>query len=116
MTYAPRALRELEAKFLRIDSTDPQTMEYVDAIGDADGVIFLCPKCYDDNRGPVGTHSVICWSPKVGQEHVPRPGRWNLTGTGLDDLTLVAGSSSVALQGSDCQAHFFVRNGRIVPA
>ncbi len=34
-------------------------------------------------------------------------------GTGIADLTLVAGSSSVALQGG-CKAHFFVRDGAIV--
>ena len=23
---------------------------------------ILCPKCFAENGGPVGTHSVICWS------------------------------------------------------
>ena len=85
------------------------------AIGEADGVRMLCPKCYADPPvGPVGTHSLICWSPKVSQDHAPKPGRWELFGTSLDDLTLIAGSSSVLLQGG-CGAHFFVRAGRIIP-
>jgi hypothetical protein len=45
----------------------------------------------------------------------PTPGRWDFQGTGLQDLTLVAGSSSVLLTGG-CRAHFFVRDGEIVGA
>jgi hypothetical protein len=87
----------------------------VDRVDQADGLRLLCPKCYDDPPiGPVGTHIVLCWSPKVGQDHDPKPGRWNLDGTSLDDLTLVSGSSSVLIQGG-CHAHFFVRQGRAVP-
>jgi hypothetical protein len=87
----------------------------VDTVAEADGLRLLCPKCYDDPPvGPVGTHSVICWSPKIGQDHLPGPGRWDLVGTSLDDLTLIAGSSSVLLQGG-CGAHFFVRQGHVVP-
>jgi len=86
----------------------------VDTIAEADGIRMLCPKCYDDPPvGPVGTHSVICWSPKISQDHDPKPGRWDLVGTSIDDLTLVAGSSSVLIQGG-CHAHFFVRGGYIV--
>jgi len=144
VSFGPRSLRDLEACFVRLevhverrrrvrpeiweakkdgpwDETDLYDWEGpcdhvvdVDVIGQADGVIFLCPKCFHDNGGPVGTHSVICWSPAVSQDHVPRPGRWNLVGTAIDDLTLVAGSSSVQLQGG-CGAHFFVRGGRVVP-
>jgi hypothetical protein len=77
--------------------------------------MMLCPKCFDDPPvGRIGTHSVLCWSPTVSQDHDPKPGRWNLVGTSIDDLTLVAGSSSVLIQGG-CDAHFFVRNGRAVP-
>ena len=106
-----RLAGELEGQFIKV--IDENSWRDVDAIGDADGVIFLCPKCYQDNGGSVGTHSVLCWSPKVPLTITPVPGRWNLTGTGLSDLTLVAGSSSVLLT-SGCQAHFFVRNGEIV--
>jgi hypothetical protein len=145
VSFTPRYLRELDARFIRLEVVvekvrrvreevfaarptgpfmDDDTYEWegprdhivdVDAIGQADGIRMLCPKCYDDPPvGPVGTHSLICWSPKISQDHVPRPGRWNFVGTSIDDLTLVAGSSSVLLQGG-CDAHFFVRNGRVVP-
>jgi hypothetical protein len=145
VSFTPRYLRELDARFIRLEVvvekirrvrpevfavrptgpfTDDEIYEWegpcdrivdVDAIGQADGIRMLCPKCYDDPPiGPVGTHSLICWSPTISQDHSPKPGRWNLVGTSIDDLTLVAGSSSVLLQGG-CDAHFFVRNGRAVP-
>jgi hypothetical protein len=106
-----RTLRELAAEFLVIESET--TWRHVDSIDDADGVIFVCPKCFEDPPvGLEGAHSIICWQPHVGQEHRPGPGRWALIGTGIDDLSLVAGSSSVQLTGG-CAAHFFVRNGCI---
>ena len=103
-------LTDLDARFLKVD--DETHYHTVDNIGDADGVLFLCPKCFRENSGSVGTHSVLCWSPKVPQSIPPAPGRWNMVGTGLGDLSLVAGSSSVLLT-SGCQAHFYVRNGEI---
>jgi len=103
-------LRELEAYFLR--RVDDTHFRRVETLAEADGVQFLCPKCYAANSGPVGTHGVICWSPGVPQTTHPVPGRWRMEGTDLDDLTLVAGSSSVLLT-SGCAAHFFVRGGRI---
>jgi hypothetical protein len=103
-------LRELRAYFLK--RQDDLHFKRVDTIGEADGVSFLCPKCFAANRGSLGTHSVICWSPAVPQSTHPKPGRWELQGTGIDDITLVAGSSSVLLT-AGCNAHFFVRGGQI---
>lgn len=105
-------LVDLDPEFLARD--DDRHFHYVDDIGDADGVWFLCPKCFAGS-GRAGTHSVLCWAPNVPQTTGPQPGRWELTGTGLEDLTLVAGSSSVQLIG-DCQAHFFIRNGEVLMA
>jgi hypothetical protein len=85
----------------------------VDRIEDADGVCFYCPKCFEANGGRVGTHAVICWRPRVPPDVDPKPGRWEFVGTSLDDLTLVAGSSSVRLTGDGCGAHFHVRGGAI---
>ena len=81
----------------------------------ADGIMFLCPKCFKQNGGPMGTNSIICWTPKVPKSVSPQPGRWSFEGQTFGDLTLVAGSSSVALIGG-CAAHFFIRNGEIVEA
>src|SRR4051812_4292320 len=62
----------------------------IDHLSEADGVQFLCPKCYQSNNGEVGTHVVICWfANKVPAELRPGPGRWNPSGTGLHNLTFV---------------------------
>lgn len=86
----------------------------VDSIEQAQGVEFLCPKCFAENNGRVGTHRVICWSRSRGiaDEVKPGPGRWTLEGTGLHDLTLNGdgGSRSVLLLGG-CAWHGFVTNG-----
>lgn len=104
-------LIELEPHFLKLKT--PTSWMRVDSIEEADGVLFLCPKCFQqDPVGPIGTHSIICWRPRVSQDVSPKPGRWEFTGTGYADLSLVAGSSSVLLT-SGCRAHFFVRAGRI---
>jgi hypothetical protein len=105
-------LLELEAEFLKW--IDDSSFRRIESIAEADGIIFVCPKCFaaNGNKRP-GVHSVICWSPSVPQTTRPVPGRWNLVGTSLNDLSLVAGSSSVLLTGPGCGAHFFVRNGRI---
>jgi hypothetical protein len=86
----------------------------VDTLAEADGVWFLCPKCYAEKGGAVGTHTVICWFVgKVPDDIDPKPGRWTPTGTGLSDLTFVPSegrTQSVLLTGG-CGWHGFVVNG-----
>lgn len=108
--------RDLEARFLKI--TAPDTHKWVDAMEDAQGVIFLCPKCFAANGGPVGTHSIICWSRSRGnpEERNPKPGRWALRGTSMADLSLDGdapgggGDRSVLLT-AGCGWHGFVDDG-----
>lgn len=107
-------LTDLNSVFLKRE--DSHHFRHVDTIGKADGVMFLCPKCFVANGGAAGTHSIICWAPQVPQDTSPTPGRWKLKGTGLGDLTLKASSSSVLLTGPGCGAHFFVRDGAVVDA
>lgn len=87
---------------------------YVDTLAEADGVWLLCPKCFVDNSGSIGTHAVICWFvDKVSDDVDPKPGRWTPTGTGLVDLTFVPSpgrSHSVLLTGG-CRWHGFVADG-----
>lgn len=104
-------LASLQPQWLK--RTDSHHFRNVDAKSEADGIKFLCPKCFRENGGAIGTHAVICWAPHVPQDTRPTPGRWEMHGTSFDDLTLVAGSSSVLLKGG-CNAHFFVRDGVIV--
>jgi hypothetical protein len=110
-------LSELNPRFLKIhnftDSGGVDRVEYQTTTLDAcDGIQFLCPKCFAANKGPVGTHAVICWKPHVPQTIPPVPGRWDFEGTSIDSLSLKAGSSSVLLQ-SGCQAHFCIKSGAI---
>lgn len=104
-------LTDLDARF--VAHLGGGRLRCVKTIGEADGVMFLCPKCFAANGGPCGTHSVICWSPTVPRDVAPGPGRWTMRGSGIVDLTLIAPSSSIAISGG-CRAHFFVRDGAIV--
>ncbi len=107
-------LADLDPEFLQYEAREGRVFHHVvDAIADAHGIMFLCPKCFVANGGPVRTHRVICWQPgKVPDDAKPGPGRWTLAGTNFDDLSLVAGSSSVLLQGG-CRWHGFVQDGSV---
>lgn len=86
----------------------------VETLAEADGVWFLCPKCFAANGGKRGTHMVLCWFVgKVPDDAQPKPGRWNPAGSSLDDLTFVGpGAASVLLlSDAGCQWHGFVKNG-----
>jgi hypothetical protein len=107
-------LQELQPQMLK--ATSKKEWATHGDFATADGVVCLCPKCYAANRGsPRGVHSIICWQPTVSPEMEPGPGRWLFVGSSLADVTFVAGSSSVKLNGN-CEAHFFVRNGKIEAA
>jgi hypothetical protein len=110
------ALRDLKPQFLRYEKRDDgEVFVHVGSVAEATGIVFLCPKCFTANGGPIGTHSVICWSPAVPPEVRPKPGRWNLVGLSFDDLSLVAGSSSIQLTGG-CNWHGFIRDGKATDA
>lgn len=103
-------LADLDPRFIK---TEPNgDWREVATKAEADGIIFLCPLCFNRNHGSdVGVHSVICFEPSVPPSIRPGPGRWHMDGTGFDDLTLRGdSSSSVALSGG-CRAHFFVVKG-----
>ena len=109
----PLNLSELDAEFIKLNDETGASFSIVERINDADGIMFVCPKCHESTDENKGAHSIICWAPHVPQTVHPVPGRWNLIGTGLHDLELKNGSSSVAI-GGKCQAHFFVRDGKII--
>lgn len=105
-------LRDLDPKLLRARSK--KEWECADVTFDkADGICFLCPKCLGANSGDrAGVHSVICWQPTVSPEMEPGPGRWLFVGSSIDDVTFLAGSASIKLSGG-CEAHFFIRAGKV---
>ena len=104
-------LTDLEPRFLRREADD--RWQEVGTIQEANGILFLCPKCWTENKGPVGTHAVLCWDPSVPQTTRPGPGRWKLVGTGFQDLSLVASPTSVSLT-DGCKWHGLVTNGEII--
>jgi hypothetical protein len=105
-------LSELRGRFLRIVSDPALQMvrEVVEDRASAHGVMFLCPRCYGLNAGPVGTHSVVLWFADAGvpADYRPEP-RWQATGSSIEDLTL---SPSVSLEAS-CGWHGWVKDGGI---
>lgn len=100
-------LTELKPQFLARVSDGHR--RYVDTIGEAQGVMFLCPRCYRANA-EAGTHYVMVWfrGRGVPDTEVPGPGRWGASGGGYADLTL---SPSIQLLGGGCDWHGFVQNG-----
>ena len=119
------ALRDLDAKLVGIggaivggnlvrvfERQAPPTGTF--DLANADGIRFLCPKCFTFNGGPVGTHRVWCWFVgRVPDDRLPVPGRWIPGGTGIDDLTFRGpGAASVLLTGG-CGWHGFVKSGAV---
>lgn len=107
-------LTDLEPEFLKWTSN--ASYHHVETLGEADGILFVCPKCFqaNGNQRP-GVHSVICWfEGKVPDDATPGPGRWNPTGTGFADLSFVPGAkSNSVLLTSGCAWHGFVASGDV---
>jgi hypothetical protein len=119
--------RDLEAKFVKYWSNSRghgwRRITGRNVMSKADGIEFLCPLCFRNNGGDIGTHVVVCWfshipqqDPETGKDISPTPGRWNPGGTGLEDISFIPpGSTSVALRGG-CNWHGFIENGHAKPA
>lgn len=111
-------LVSLDAKLIRYENHgDKVTWHEVVAVDDADGLMFLCPKCFRRNAGRKGTHSVVCWF--VGRVPVyvsPGPGRWSAKGDTVDDITFTGPCAASVLIDHGCRWHGFIRNGEIVDA
>lgn len=104
-------LRALEAQFLIVN--DDRSFSFVSELAEAQGILFLCPKCFAKNHGNIGTHSVICWFADRGvpDDLHPLPGRWIPEGKGYDDLTFVGPNAASVLLTGGCNWHGFVCNG-----
>jgi Family of unknown function (DUF6527) len=102
-------LMELEPEW--VTHRPPNGIGHADSLESADGILFICPACWQKNGGPIGTHSVICWKPQVPAGIEPGPSRWPMTGTGFEDLTL---TPSIDLTvGGGCTWHGFIQNGEV---
>lgn len=107
-------LLDLEPEFLQYKPKDGTVYFHkVDKLEEADGILFLCPVCFQKNNGPVGTHSMICWfTGKVQDDVHPKPGRWTPAGT-LETLTFVGPGLTSVEQKGGCNCHFHIDNGEI---
>ena len=102
-------LTELKPHFLQLTEGRGR-FHRIDNLAEADGLLFLCPKCFTGDG-----HSVICWfEDKVPDNLEPLPGRWKPAGTSYEDLSFVVGkrSNSIALVGG-CAWHGFITKGEV---
>ena len=116
------SLTELEAYFVgEYNDVAPNghvTLRRLDSVEGAQGVQFLCPKCFKENKGPIGTHSILCWflNPRnalnVPDEADPKPGRWIFEGEKLEELSFVGPAAASILLTSGCGWHGFIRSGK----
>lgn len=106
----------------------PHTHRYefhdVQTLSEADHITFLCPKCFAENSGAGGTHSIMV---TFTGRNVPdeagtrdsdgKPSRWSASGTSIDDLVL---TPSILLDAKrkpevGCHWHGFVGSSGILP-
>lgn len=111
---------------VKLADLDPQWLRYVadgglghvESIDQAQGLMFLCPKCFLANGGPVRTHSVIVWSRSRGVPTRRRQGRGAghspALGFTISPSTAIrlATRARIDLSGTaGCQWHGFITNG-----
>lgn len=88
-----------------------------DSFEKAHGITFLCPKCFRDNDGAIGTHCVnIAFDGRAipDEEGISLLSngtqvRWNASGSSLDDLST---TPSILLIGG-CAWHGYITNGEV---
>lgn len=111
-------LRDLDGSLRKYNPADGSHSP-VDTVAEADGTFFQCPLCAkeceageeDGRKFFRGAHYVLCWfRGKVPDTLTPK-GRWNPTGTGLDDLTFVGPEACSVLITGGCGWHGHVRSG-----
>jgi hypothetical protein len=115
-----------------VEKTGPREhMVFVGSLAEAQGIFFLCPKCFQENRAKlppdvqgreaieaagVGVHSVQVTFANRG---VPddmgchnakgQPTRWEVSGSGFEDLST---TPSILIE-SGCGWHGFITNGEV---
>lgn len=86
----------------------------VEAVAEAQGIMFLCPQCFKANGGPVGTHAVmIAFEGRGVLDHegsrgTDGPTRWQVSGDSLENLTT---TPSILLSPPGCGWHGYLTNG-----
>lgn len=89
-------------------------MIYVETLAEAQGIMFLCPKCIAENPDK-GAHGIgVTFRdrgvlPAQGMQNKQGPVRWGVSGTSYEDLTITP--SVLLLAG--CEWHGFITKGLI---
>lgn len=105
-------LRDLDANLVGHYDVETGGFAFMPDMDGAQGVWFCCPLCSD--------HYMLCWftnprnAPRVPDDADPKPGRWEASGTGLDDLTLnpsVSLDTPLAREHGTCRWHGWVQLG-----
>ena len=111
-------LESEESRFASGRANRRDMFRHVDSLGAAHGISFLCPKSFEANHGPVGTHRCQVFfsgSPvpaHLGKNKSGQLVRWNVSGTGLDDLSL---TPSIQEEDDICRWHGFVGSNGVPP-
>jgi|SRR5581483_523604 len=107
-------LIDLEPRLFRLADIngDSASLERVDSLAEAQGIRFVCPKCFVSNNGPIGTHYIICLFRDKGIPNniMQTIARWFVSGKDFSDLTL---TPSILLP-DNCMWHGFITNGMIL--
>ena len=90
----------------------------VNTLIEAQGIRFLCPLLFKKNKGSVGTSLILVYfhgrgvPEDQGLNQEGKPVRWNVTGTGYNDLTLKPSIHEKSSNGW----HGFITNGKAIDA
>jgi hypothetical protein len=88
-------------------------MVRVETLAEAQGIFFRCPKCANGNGHGHGHYCQVTFAGRGVADTQGchgkngEPTRWQVSGTGLDDLTT---TPSILLYGG-CEWHGFITNG-----
>jgi hypothetical protein len=88
---------------------------FLPSISGAEGIIFLCPKCFIEKNGKVGVHSCeVTFKGQVADEvgthnKEGNPVRWDVSGDKMENLTI---NPSILLDGG-CGWHGWIKDGQI---
>lgn len=107
-------LSELDPHWITEFHASGHREDQVSSATDAQGVRILCPKCFAENGGACGTHSILVPFADRGvpADAMPQMPRWKASGTTFDDLTT---SPSILLIGG-CGWHGFITAGAVLTA
>ncbi len=104
LDYGPQLLRILEPNKAHVG---------VEELDEAQGIAFLCLKCFKENGGPGGTHRIILWFIGRGVDDIAAPrARWAVRGRSIKELTLSPSIHSI----DGCGWRGWVTNGHVQEA